>query len=125
LDGLGPSELILNPLGLRVAVAVGQTSLAAFLVLTGLLLVVFVEPPTEWWTGGDVLSGDRRPILLAAALGLGFAAVLASPVLRSMFELAVLDWLDGVLVAGAAGLWLFGVRLVWRKRLLQRFFSMK
>ncbi len=123
--GLGPAELILDPLGFREAVAVGQTSLAAFLVLVGLLLVVFVEPPTDWWTGGDVLSGDRRPALLVAVLGLGFAAVLASPVLRSMFELAVLDWLAGALIVGATAMWLLGVRWAWKQRLLERFFTMK
>ena len=31
---------------------IAQTALAVFVALTGLLLVIFVEPPTPWWTGG-------------------------------------------------------------------------
>jgi cation-transporting ATPase E len=124
VPGIGPAELILNPLAFGDAVAVGQTSLSAFFVATGLLLVVFVEPPTEWWAGGDVLSGDRRPILLVAALALGFAGVLASPVLRSFFELARLDLVDVAFVGVATAIWMFVVRLSWRRKWLQRFFAL-
>ena len=40
------------------------------------------------WTGGDVLSGDRRPTILAALLLLAFAVILAVPPLRESSELA-------------------------------------
>ena len=97
--GIGPLQVLGNPLGFGQAVAVGQTSLAVFLVLTGLLLVVFVEPPTPWWTGGDVLSGDRKPAFLALGLALGFGVLLSMPGFRNAFELQTLDWIDGVLIA--------------------------
>ena len=45
-----------------------QTTLTYMIVICGILLVIFVEPPTKWWAGGDVLSGDWRPTLLSIGL---------------------------------------------------------
>ncbi len=125
VPGIGPFELIVNPLAFGEAVSVGQTSLSAFIVATGLLLILFVEPPTAWWTGGDVLSGDRRPALLAALLAVGFFAVLALPGMRAVFELAALGPVDLALILAAALIWLFGVRLAWRREWLERFFYIR
>jgi cation-transporting ATPase E len=60
---------------LETTLPIAQTALTAFLVLCGLLLVIFVEPPTPWWTGGDTLSGDWRPTVLAVALMAAFIAI--------------------------------------------------
>jgi cation-transporting ATPase E len=122
-SGVGPAELILDPLAFGDAVRVGQTSLSAFIVAVGLLSVVFVEPPNEWWTGGDVLSGDRRPAILAALLAAAYIVALILPLTRSFFELAALGLADIGFVLAAAVIWLFGVRLAWRRRWLQRFFG--
>ena len=89
---------------------------------TGLLLIVFVEPPSRWWIGGDAFSGDRRPMLLAAGR-LVFIVVMAVPALRATFELQPLSALNWALVAGATLVWLFLVRWVWRRKLLERFFA--
>jgi cation-transporting ATPase E len=48
------------------AIPLAQTTLTSFMVVTGLLLVVFVEPPIEWLAGGDVPSGDWRPTVMAS-----------------------------------------------------------
>ena len=122
LPNLDP-ELSEGGQALKTAVAAGQTSLTAFLVVTGLLLVVFVEPPTRWWVGGDAYSGDRRPTLLAACLGLVFIAVMIVPPVRDAFALQSLPSANIALVLTAALVWLFLVRWVWRKKLLERFFG--
>jgi cation-transporting P-type ATPase E len=122
LPGLG-EEVAESGQGLKTAIATGQTSLTAFLVAVGLLLVVFVEPPTRWWVGGDAYSGDRRPTLLAAGLGLVFIAIMLVPALRNAFSLQPLTALNIALVLVAALIWLFLVRWVWRKKLLEKFFS--
>jgi E1-E2 ATPase len=46
-------------------VPVAQTALVTCLVLPGLLMVVFVTPPTTWWTGAAMLRSDldRPPTL--------------------------------------------------------------
>lgn len=123
--GIGPVQVLGNPMNFGEAVAVGQTSLATFMVLTGLLLVVFVEPPTEWWTGGDVLSGDRKPAILVIFLALLFGLVLALPATRDAFQLQELDWIDAGIIASATLIWLFSLRYAWRRRLLERLFSVR
>ena len=101
-----------------------QTGLSSFLVVVGLLLLLFVEPPTAWWVGADRLSGDWRPTWLALGLGIAFVIIVSSP-LREFFDLAPLEPLHiGLVVAGAL-LWLFTVRLAWRRRLLERFLGIE
>jgi cation-transporting ATPase E len=103
---------------------VAQTVLTAFLVICGLFLVVFVEPPTEWWTGGDTLSGDWKPASLAGFLMVAFVAINVIPQARALFALAPLGWTEVGLIAGAVAIWLPLVRLLWRKRLIARFLGM-
>ena len=102
-------------------VPVARTTLTAFLVCCGLLLVVFVEPPTAWWTGGDVLSGDWRPSILAGVLLAVFMLIAAVPGLRAEFGLVALPPIAVGLVATALAAWLLLVRWLWRTRAIDRF----
>jgi cation-transporting ATPase E len=109
--------------GLDAIAMIGQTSLATFLLVTGLLLIIFVEPPTRWWAGGDSLSGDWRPTVLASSLLVIYVVVLAIPSLRSFFELQALSIWNILLIIAAAFAWLVMVRLIWRRNLLEWFFE--
>ena len=102
-------------------VPVARTALTTFLVCCGLLLVVFVEPPTAWWTGGDVLSGDWRPSILAGVLLAVFVAIAAVPGLRAGFGLVELPPIAVGLVTAALAAWLLLVRWLWRTRAIERF----
>jgi cation-transporting ATPase E len=97
-----------------------QTALTTTTVLCGLTLVPFVEPPTRFWEGGDRLSGDWRPSLLALALLGLFAIILAVPPLRNFFELNLLAGEDYVKIVLLVLVWAVLVRWVWRKQLLER-----
>ncbi len=108
----------------RLAVATGQTALTAFLVAVGLLLILFVEPPTRWWVGADAYSGDHRPAYLATALAVVFIIVMAVPALAASFELQPLKLLDVGLILGLTLIWLGIVRWLWRGRALQRYFGL-
>jgi cation-transporting ATPase E len=101
--------------------AVARTAVTSVAILAGLLLVVFVEPPSEAWVGGDVRSGDRRPALLALALGLAFGAILAVPALRAFFSLVPLGAPTDLLLVATAAAWALLVRWLWRARLVERF----
>lgn len=101
--------------------ATAQTALAAFLVFVGLFLVIFVEPPSEWWVGGDVLSGDRKPMMLAVGLMVAFVLISFIPPLQELFSLEPLDWSYMAIVAVAVAVWVLLVRLFWRHKLLDRF----
>jgi cation-transporting ATPase E len=113
---------ISNPI-IHTPVLNAQSALSAFLVFVGLLLVIFVEPPTPWWTGGDVLSGDWRPTWLAVGLGALFIVMELIPPLRDLFALERLGAVEWGLVIGATVVWLFLVRLMWRTRILERLVS--
>lgn len=102
-----------------------QTELACFLVLTGLILVIFVAPPTEWWVGGSGLSGDWRPTLMALGLSVSFGILLEVPFFRSLFGLAPLGVRHLAAVVGATLLWLLLVRAVWRVQLGERLFRLE
>jgi cation-transporting P-type ATPase E len=104
---------------------IAQTALASFLVLAGLLLVIFVEPPSQWWTGGDVLSGDWKPTIMAVLLIIGFFIVSAVPALRGIFALTELTPFEWALIIGTTLAWLFLVRFSWRHNLTARFLGIK
>jgi cation-transporting ATPase E len=99
-----------------------QLALTYATIATGLLLVVFVQPPTKFWVGGDTLSGDWRPTLLAVGL---FMALLISPyvpILNSFFGLQPLrSAADGAIIAAIVLVWMGVLRLVWRYRLVDRY----
>jgi cation-transporting ATPase E len=101
-----------------------RTVLTAAAVLCGLVLILFVQPPSPAWTAGHELRGDRRPIVLVVALLLLFGAIVWVPRLRAFFELAPLAAVDLAIVAFAVALWGFGLRYVWRARVPQRLLGM-
>jgi cation-transporting ATPase E len=106
-------------------VEIARTALIATLVLCGLVLISFVEPPTEGWVGGDTLSGDWRPTLLALGmLGLFILIMVLEP-LRVFFELSFLGFWDVTIIAGGVMIWAFLLRFIWRSQIFRRFFGLK
>lgn len=100
--------------------SVARTALTTAGVLAGLLLILFVEPPARAWVGGDELSGDLRPTLLALAMLAAYVLILAVPAVRGFFELEPLPLGDLGLIATATAIWALALRAVWRTRLLER-----
>jgi cation-transporting ATPase E len=112
-------------LGMTGDLELARSALTTATVLCGLVLIPFVEPPTKWWTGGDELSGDWRPTLLALGmLGLYFG-ILAVPSLRAFFELVLLRPMDYVVIAAAVAAWALLLRLVWRARVFERLLALE
>lgn len=102
-------------------ILMAQTALVTFLTITGLLLIIFAEPPTEWWVGADKLSGDWRPTILAGLMFIVYLLVLTVPIVRPYFEVVTLPWQEWVLVIIASVVWLFSTRYLWRQRTIERF----
>jgi cation-transporting ATPase E len=98
-----------------------QTVVISFLTVCGLLLVMFVEPPSRFWAGRDEPSGDRRPTWLAIVLLVGLLAIAFVPTLSGLFDLRPVKPLDAAVIAVAATVWVFLVRWAWRRRLLESF----
>jgi cation-transporting ATPase E len=104
-------------------VSVARTALTMFLVMSGLLLVVFVAPPSRFFAVIEPETPDNRPALLAIALALGFFVVSELPMGRTIFDLRPLPASVLLLVAAFVIVWLLVVRVVWGKRLLERFLA--
>ncbi len=105
--------------------AAAQSALTSFIVFTGLLLVIFVEPPTEWWAGASKVGGDWRPLELSLGLMLGFVVISIVPPLRTLFSLTALWPQEYASVAAAVILWLFLARWAWRSQALSRYLGME
>jgi cation-transporting P-type ATPase E len=106
------------------ALAMARTVLTTVTTLAGLVLIVFVEPPTAFWAGGDELSGDWRPTIVAAILAIAYIFVMLNPGLRASFELSTLDLRDWVIIAASVTLWTLVLRLLWRTRAVDRLFRL-
>jgi len=101
-----------------------QTALTSYLVYTGLLLIVFVEPPHRWFAVQEPLTLDRRPAMLAIGLAIGYAVVLQVPPLRDFFQLVAPGPRTAGLVAVGVVVWLVLVRTFWTRRLVDRFLGL-
>jgi cation-transporting ATPase E len=99
----------------------GQTALAIFSIFCGLLLVVFVEPPYEWWSGGSTCNHDRRPALLSLGLLVFFIIFLFLPGARNFFDFSPMRYYDYLIIGAVALAWAGLLRWVWRTKLLDRF----
>src|SRR6266516_3675710 len=113
--GLNTSEII--------ARMSAQTALTTFTLLCGILLIVFVEPPSKFWVGSHAVRRDKRIVMLALAMFIAYVLLLAIPPLRNLFDLELLGFNDYLLIALLVVLWIFAVRWTWRARLLERFLS--
>jgi cation-transporting ATPase E len=107
------------------AVSTAQSTLVAFLVLVGLLTIIFVEPPTEWWTGGDPLSGDWKPTLLAIWLMVIFFVIVFIKPARNVFAVHALGALELSIAIATTIVWLFLVRWLWRQRVLEKYLDIR
>jgi cation-transporting P-type ATPase E len=109
--------------GRSVAEASGmaRTALTSFLVGVGLLLVIYVEPPVEWLAVAEPLAPDWRPTWLAIGLGIGYVVTLLVPAGREFFQFVVPEPREAAIVLVLVTAWFFAVRLVWKRRIVQRF----
>jgi cation-transporting ATPase E len=107
------------------AIATAQSAVTTVGILSGLLLLVFVEPPLELWVGGDRLSDDWRPGFLALGLLVAYGGVLCVPALRAFFSLAPLSGFAYLLLGVIVIAWAVALRWIWRSRLLERFLELE
>lgn len=109
----------------EVATLAAQTALTMFTTLASLLLVVFVEPPIQFFVGGDEFSGDRRPTILMIGMFLVFLGVLFVEPLRHFFEMLILSQATYFVIIAAVAVWTIVLRAAWRGRWLERFLRLE
>ncbi len=90
------------------------------LIVLGLLLVVFAQPPGHFWVGGDACSGDLRPTILAIISFVLYNLVILVPLAQEPLKVQHLRGIqDYLLIEAAATIWVFLLRGIWRFRLVQ------
>ena len=102
-----------------------QTALVTFFVLTGVLLMLFAEPPLHWFAGGAPYRGSWLVVLAAAGLIAGYYVVLLIPRLREFFELVPLPLSLHAVIVAATLLWVLLQRFVYRRQWLERFLDLQ
>ena len=106
-------------------IATARSTITVFATVCGILLVVFVAPPKRFLAGGNTLSGDWRPTILAAVMLGGLTVLLSLPLGRAVFEISALPLFDVAAIVGVALLWALLLLFIWRFRLLERMLGMK
>ena len=101
-----------------------QTSLVTFFVLTGVLTMVFAEPPLRWFAGGAPYRGHWLTAAGAAVLIVAYYGLLLLPGLRSFFELVPLPLAFHIAILVMTALWALLLRMMWRQQWLGRFLDM-
>jgi magnesium-transporting ATPase (P-type) len=110
---------ITGPLHLNTPLS--QLAVTYGLIVIGLLLIFFVQPPTRFWVGGDVFSGDRRIVIMVIVLFLLFMAVTYVPLTQDWFRLGPLNRVqDYAVIIAASVVWTILVRLIWRSPWLRK-----
>ncbi len=104
------------------ATIVAQSTLSFFSAYSAFVLILFVEPPIQFFTGWrQTVGDDRRPAFLAAALSVVFFSIVQTGPIAAYFALVPLG--AGMLLQVAAGIvvWTFALREIWRRKLFDRF----
>lgn len=106
------------------ALPLAQTALTVFSVLSGLILVIFVEPPSRSRPGATGHYNNWPPTLLVLALTGILSIILAIPQLYKLFNLQALDAGSYLVIAAAILLWTISLKTLLHFRILERIFSL-
>jgi magnesium-transporting ATPase (P-type) len=105
-------------------VAYAQVAVTYTLTACGLVLFVFVQPPTRAWMFGQATTFDRRPAFVAAVLMVLFLLLAPTRLAEMFFKLTALREPTHYLFVGVVVVvWALSLLLVWRTRLLARYFN--
>jgi cation-transporting ATPase E len=108
-----------------LAIDTARTAMQLVVILCGLCLIVFVEPPVHALAGGDDYSGDWRPALLALFTLIVLVVIMFVEPFRNAFDMVALAWTDYLLIVCVAAVWAGLVMLIWRKKVLFRFLNIE
>ena len=108
-------------INISYSIIYSQLVITHLLVVIGLLLVIFVQPPLRFLAKGDEYSGDWRPTYIAAVLFLIFQITTHIPLAQRLFKLAPLAsiW-DYLVVWGTSLVWAILTLIFWRSQWLKR-----
>lgn len=101
----------------EVAAILGRTNLIVFLILTGLITILFLQPPIRFFTSpGQPLHPDRRAAWLVGASVILLVVIMATG-LRSWLQLAMIPAWGYPALAAAVLVWTLTLRTVLRRNI--------
>jgi cation-transporting ATPase E len=84
------------------------------LVSVGLILVIFIKPPSRLWAGGASLTGDWRPTILVILLQIAFLITTRIPLAEEYLKIKPLNSPRDYLIIGLIVLcWTITLRLAY------------
>ena len=99
----------------ELAISTARTAMQIVVILCGLCLIVFVEPPIHALAGGDDYSGDWRPTLLALFTLIVLGVIMSVEPFRKAFDMVALAWTDYLLILFVVAVWAGDVDAVLAK----------
>ncbi|MBK8988345.1 MAG: HAD-IC family P-type ATPase [Chloroflexi bacterium] len=122
----GAGDLTGEQLQQAAVLLTAQTALTSFFVFSGIMLMIFAEPPLAWFAGGaPYRERNWLPVTAAAGLLVSYLLVLALPSLRIFFSLAPLPLPLHIAMGLLTAVWVLFQRWVWRARILERFLDLE
>ena len=118
---IGQGDLAAGLVTQETVDAAAKTSVTTFLIYVGVMVLLFVEPPTRLLAVIEPISPDLRPTYLAITLGISYLVVMLVPPLRDFFNLSLLSLRDGAIVLLGVATWAVLVWIFWRYRFVDRF----
>lgn len=107
------------------ATIAAQGALSIFISHTAFLLLLFLEPPSRFFTAWrKEVSADKRPALLAVVLIVVFQVFYFVPLIGTYFGLLEKPPDVYLRILGFVVVWFFLIRFVWRWHLLERFLGL-
>jgi cation-transporting ATPase E len=106
-------------------VPTAQCALTFTAILCGLLIILFLEPPTPAWVAANPLNGDWRSPALAGGLFALFVAFLAIPTTREFYEIELFNVWEFAMIGLVVLAWAFSLRSIWRFDLLAQLQSLR
>ncbi|WP_419850953.1 HAD-IC family P-type ATPase [Candidatus Poriferisocius sp.] len=101
----------------EVAAILGRTSLVVFLILTGLITILFLQPPLRFFTTPhQPLHPDRWAAWMVLA-SIALLAVIMATGLRSWLQLAEIPGWGYAALTAAVAAWTFTLRAVLRQKI--------
>ncbi|HEX8509674.1 MAG TPA: HAD-IC family P-type ATPase, partial [Propionibacteriaceae bacterium] len=110
----------------REAAAIGaQTGISTFVSLASILLILFLKPPHRVFAAWTRPDGDRRPVVLVAALVVGLLAALIIPALRTYFGLTRPAGIVYLTALPMLLLWFLALTAAYRLRVMDRLLGLQ
>ncbi len=102
-----------------------QTTLTTFFVFAGIMLMLFADPPSQWFVGGSEYTGNKLVVIAAVVLIVAYLILLMIEPLRAFFQLVPLPWIFHLTIGVLTLVWMFLQRFVWRANWLERFLDIE